>query len=286
MTMFRNILFPVDFSDQCQAMRHDVEFMTRACGAKLTLLHALTPPAGVELLGNLPPTPEHRQDASSRLHAFSASMDSSLDVQTVVVDGDPAGNIAQFVEKHSVDLVMMPTRGFGAFRRFLIGSVTSKVLHDLRCPVWTSAHVEKPHGRIPPAIRAILCAIDVTPQNEELIRRAHELAVFFSARLHLFHAINAAPLSTEGFSEIDFRHFLLQSSREAIARLQQRSGTNYPIDIYENGLTQGLATSTHQLNADLVVIGRGHISERFGLFRTNAHAIIRASSCPVLSFCC
>ena len=28
----------------------------------------------------------------------------------------------------------------------LIGSVAAKILHDADCPVWTSAHVEEPHG--------------------------------------------------------------------------------------------------------------------------------------------
>lgn len=44
MRVFRNILFPVDSSDHCVALRHDVEFMARACDAQLTRLHALPPP--------------------------------------------------------------------------------------------------------------------------------------------------------------------------------------------------------------------------------------------------
>ncbi len=36
-----------------------------------------------------------------------------------------------------LDLIMMPTHGGRHFRSLLIGSVTAKVLHDVRCPVWT-----------------------------------------------------------------------------------------------------------------------------------------------------
>src|SRR3569833_661803 len=178
---------------------------------------------------------------------------------------------------------MMPTRGFGVFRRVLIGSVTAKVLHDLQCPVWTSAHAERPHGRIPASIRAILCALDLTNSDEDLIRRASELAVFFSAQLRLFHLANSTPFNPEGFSGMDFRHFVLQASREAIATLQKRLGTACPVDIAEGNLAETLAKTANQSGADLVVIGRGHIAEPLGQFRTNAHAIVRASPCTVLS---
>ena len=36
----------------------------------------------------------------------------------------------------------MPTHGLGKLRRFILGSVTAKVLHDLEAPVLTGAHVE------------------------------------------------------------------------------------------------------------------------------------------------
>ncbi|HVW07429.1 MAG TPA: universal stress protein [Bryobacteraceae bacterium] len=285
MTLFRNILFPVDFSDHSVAMRHDVEFMARTFAAKLTLLHALPPPRGVELLGEgTPAPPEARREAAAHLSEFAASMSLPIAIQTMIVDGDAAGNIVEFAKRHAVDLVMMPTRGFGAFRRFLIGSVTAKVLHDLHCAVWTSAHAELPHGPIPQGIRAILCAVDLTESDEGLIRRAHDLAVFFSARLHLFHAVSSTPLSTEGFNQIDFRHFLLQSTRNAIANLQQHAGTDYPVEVAEGNLIGTLSTAVRQYNADLLVIGRGHLAQPLGQFRTNAHAIVRASPCPVLSF--
>src|SRR6185312_514210 len=150
-----------------------VEFMARACDAQLTLLHALPPPPGVELVfGSAPALPEIRQNARKRLREFAASIDSSIDIQTIIVDGDAAQQIVEFALNHVIDLVMMPTRGLGMFRRLLIGSVTAKALRDLHCPVWTSAHTDHADGRIPPSIRTILCAVDITNSDGNLIRRA------------------------------------------------------------------------------------------------------------------
>jgi hypothetical protein len=41
------------------------------------------------------------------------------------------------VQAAGVDMVIMPAREVEPVRRFLLGSVTAKVLHDVDCPVWT-----------------------------------------------------------------------------------------------------------------------------------------------------
>ena len=57
-------------------------------------------------------------------------------------EGEAASRIVAFAKSHDIDLIMMPTHGLGPFRRFLIGSITAKVLHDAHCPVWTGVHME------------------------------------------------------------------------------------------------------------------------------------------------
>ena len=84
--------------------------------------------------------------------------------------GDPAVKIAEFTRDNRVDLVMMPTHGHGLFRRLLLGSVTSKVLHDVHCPVWTAAHAEKQHAQEMP--RKILCALDGSDKSLALAQWA------------------------------------------------------------------------------------------------------------------
>ena len=49
-------------------------------------------------------------------------------------------------------------------RRFLLGSVTAKVLHNCGCPVWTAAH---PEGEAADKFesRNVLCAVDFGPHR-------------------------------------------------------------------------------------------------------------------------
>ena len=84
--------------------------------------------------------------------------------------------------RQATDLIVMGTHGFGGFRRMLLGSITAKVLHDARCPVFTSTHAESTPATLPP-LRTILCAVDYGPQSEAVLRWADEFARSVGAQL-------------------------------------------------------------------------------------------------------
>ena len=89
----------------------------------------------------------------------------------------------------SVDLVIMPTRGLGSVRRFLLGSTTAKVLHDVDCPVWTGVTGSAPgHVEDEPQLRQVACAIDFGPASGGIIRWAGALAQALRASLTILHA--------------------------------------------------------------------------------------------------
>ncbi len=69
---------------------------------------------------------------------------------------------------------MLPTHGRAPLRRFLLGSVTAKVLHDLTVPVWTGHPLRIPYT-------SILAAIDTSDEAEAVIRAAAALAASYQA---------------------------------------------------------------------------------------------------------
>jgi nucleotide-binding universal stress UspA family protein len=70
-----------------------------------------------------------------RLRDFAAELFPGQHVESIVENGD-AGNVIHKVAQHQgADLEMLPTYGLGPVRRFLLGSVTAKVLHDISTPV-------------------------------------------------------------------------------------------------------------------------------------------------------
>ncbi len=263
MSGFRHVLFPVDFSANCDVIRPFVVWMSRWAGAKLTLLHVRH--SGVD----------SDKTIVARLDAFLTAHVQSLPIGNAVVEGDPADAIVHYARTHNVDLIMMPTRGLGSFRRLLIGSVTAKVLHDAPCAVWTSAHSEYPKRPDRPDVASIICAVDLNPDSANLIRRANELAGIFSARLRLVHSTRHTALRPEPYADMDFRHFILQASRDALAKLQMGAGTELGVDVGEGSIASVISEIAKQVSADLVIVGRGRLRI--------AYEIICSSPCPVLS---
>ena len=286
MARFNHILFPLDFSDRCRAVRPFVKSIAEEFHSKLTLMHVVQIPTawygGID--GGYPvlcDVPAMEEAAKKELHAFFEPSHMMVDAITKV--GDPAHEITQFAELNQVDLIMMPTHGYGKFRNLLLGSVTAKVLHDAKCLVWTAAHTEDPNLPQHRDCKSVMGAIDLTPDSVVLIRSYVELARGFNAKLRLVHAVPGTNSDMQQGLDQDFRQFLLQSARESTARLQAEAGTNLEVCIEGGAVSKIVRAAALHHDADLVLIGRGALQERFGQLRTNAYAIIRDAPCPVLS---
>src|SRR5579872_5069543 len=176
----KHILFPLDFSGRCATAGPFVEAMASQFGSKVTLLSVAQLP--YYNLGMMePPYPpinleEILQELKSQLDQWSTKEFASLRVERVAELGAPAQIIADYARTHGVDLIMMPTHGYGPFRSLLLGSVTAKVLHDAACPVWTAAHIEDSPALQHLDCRNILCAIDATPKSVPLMKWSVELS--------------------------------------------------------------------------------------------------------------
>ncbi|KAF0182349.1 MAG: hypothetical protein FD164_1188 [Nitrospirae bacterium] len=59
----------------------------------------------------------------------------SMDVKTLVRQGDPAEKILETAQKMKVDLIITGSHGRHGTKKFLIGSVSSKVVDYSKCPV-------------------------------------------------------------------------------------------------------------------------------------------------------
>jgi nucleotide-binding universal stress UspA family protein len=58
----------------------------------------------------------------------NAGRAANVKVESVILEGNPAGEIIDFAEKNDIDLIVMGTHGKSAIQRFLIGSVAENVV--------------------------------------------------------------------------------------------------------------------------------------------------------------
>ena len=221
----------------------------------------------------------------AQLDAFLADELKYFTTERVCVTGDePAPVIVDTALNWGADLVMMPTHGLGAFRRFLLGSVTAKILHDLDCPVWTSVHsdVVLPLEQI--HCRRILCAIDLTGRSQSVLKWAASLAAEYEAALGIVHSTAELPpaVISVGLEE-ELRRSVSEQAKEEIAKLQATVGTAAQVFIYSGDPANAVAGAAKDFAADLLIIGRHDGSEIAGFLHQNAYAILRDSPCPVIS---
>ena len=287
MPQFHHILFPVDFSESCCKFRPFVKSVADRFHADVTLMHVVQTPVGwyggtEAAFPILFDVEDMKKAVDSELKTFADRGDFSAQTRVVNVSDQPATAIAKYAQQAGVDLIMMPTHGYGPFRALLLGSVTAKVLHDVECPVWTAAHTEEDSTKHLEC-REILCAIDLTPEAVPLIRHSLDLARQFAAKLRLVHAVPGGDGATVNHVESEFRRFLFECARDEIRKWQHEAGTDVQVCMEAGSVSKVVRAAAVHHEADLVLIGRGRLHETLGRLRTNAYAIIRDSPCPVLS---
>lgn len=282
----KKILFPIDFSDRCASVASNVRDMAGSFGAELTLLHVVSPPVFPEIAypGRLymDLRKELLEASTGEMSRFAGSHFPSVALDPVVKEGDPARIIADYAHEHKFDLIMMPAHGYGPIRRFLIGSVTAKILHDARCPIWTSAHIEPTPRQSSGEYRNILCAVDCDSAAVRAIRWAGWLAGHYHAALKLVHVMPGIDETSGNPGEAELRERLFRRAGAEFEVLMDNAGFQSPLLLRGGNIPDRLAETAREQRADLMVTGRGHARLPLGRLGTHSLAIVRESPCPVL----
>lgn len=279
-----NILFPVDFSPSCIAMASYVKRAAVMFEAKVSLVHVFDPASynGFELYvrRSREIAKEHQEIARSRLDSFLKDEFPSSQYARILVAGEAGAQIAEVARK-GFDLIIMPTHA-GIFRRMLIGSTAAKVLNDADCPVSTSRHAETIAPR-PLEHREWLCAIGLSEDSERVLRFAHQAAAQAHANLRIIHAIQATRHNLPIQVDLEEKFEESQEVRQLIADLQQRVGSQAPVQVVVGPIREALLEAVRRFDADVLVIGRSPQSGTQGRMRDLTYIMVRESPYPVMS---
>ncbi len=285
MNSLTKILVPVDFSERSAlAVRYAGELALHF-HSELILMHVLPPlhsEYGMQITGSmLVDVYRSRADQAERdLNAFEPEALAGLNARRLLLHGDRASKIVELAQQEHVDLIAMPTHGYGHFRRFILGSNTAKVLHDADCPV-TGVHMEEASPIAAPFAK-ILCAVDLGPQSPRALAWASWLQREFHGHLTVIHAIAAhsEPLDEP---DLSWRAGIHEIAEEELLRLQLEIGAEADLLLEAGEPARIICSAAARVGAGTVVIGRGSAAGNFGRLRTNSYAIIRQSPCPVVS---
>jgi nucleotide-binding universal stress UspA family protein len=250
-------LFPVDLSHGCEAAVPYVADLVNRFQGKLTLLHVVDDSEN---------TMEYRWRRHMDLSALAAQTPGGTHWRKVVTHGTPGAAISHYAKSHGIEIVaMIPQKRLPS--RDGIGSVTTQVLNEASCAVWTERSTGRPHSRWSP----ILCAVDLQPGSEQVLAYASALADQFCANLIAIHVV---PSAGEYTSQTHF---------DVLTRLEdlsQRLDIATEIVTHTGPVQNTLCAAADRLNAQLLVVGRPVRAEAGCSL---ASQLVRTAPCPVVS---
>lgn len=150
--MYSKVLVPLDGSEVSERALPHAQSLADAFGARVYLLQVISlsheyeafrsvgeeNPTAVEYSLDLTRqlTASRQTRAEEYLKATAARLEENgTQVETSVRQGSTLENITHFVEENGIDLIVMSTHGRGELQRFLVGSVTDRVIRSSHVPV-------------------------------------------------------------------------------------------------------------------------------------------------------
>lgn len=296
---FKSILFPTDFSAHARAALKYAAAFAHSGGGRVVLFSV----QGAKVPANLLTLPEHVFEEHENRWLLQVRAEvkglladplfDGLEVEPVIVDGDPAQEIAGAVVKYGIDLVTVVTHGRKGLTRALWGSTAEEIIAEAPCPVLTIRppqhdFVGHREGRTEIRLNRILLSTNFRPSSAAATQVATQLASQTGAELHAVYVIG------DYFEQISV--MFPEGGRTALSRLRsyvqermaQFRGDERPravTHIAEGRPYEEIVRLAAEKDADLIVIGTNVHASIFGgapVLGSEIERVVRNAPCPVL----
>ena len=267
---FRNILFPTDFSPNAHAALKYAAAFARHSGGRVVLFNV--------------------QDAKSVAHSqldelLSDPVLKDVDAEKILVEGEPASEIAQGAIDHDVDLITVVMRDRNRLSRAFGSSIAEDIVAEAPCAVLCVRPPQRDFvDQSQIQLKRVLLATNFRPSSAAATQLATQIANHMGAELHAVYVIGdyfeqISVIFPEGGLAALTR--LRSYVQERLAQLT-RTGTTH---IAEGRPYQEIVKIADTLQADLIVIGTAVHGSLFGssqVLGSEVERVIRNAPCPVL----
>jgi nucleotide-binding universal stress UspA family protein len=281
-----NVLFPTDFSPAADAAIPYVAEIVRRFGARLHALHVrppvinpMTEPATWPVLERVA-----MAEANAQRQALLAAFP-RIKPEVMIEEGDFWQILKSTIEKQSIDLIVLGTRGRSGAAKFFLGSKAEQIFREVPCAVLTIG----PNLDAKPSrggeFTEILYATDFSPASAGAAAYAISLAQEFQAHLTLLHVI-----PEEKSGDLVQAAELMGSTGRLLRKLVPPEAEMWcePHFAVERGpAAEKILEVAKQRKADLIVLGvrrpSGFPGAATHLPIATAHKIVTHATCPVLT---
>src|SRR5256714_2358173 len=296
---FRNILFPTDFTQHARAALKYAAAFGRGGGGGLILFSVQpgsVPPNLLTLPERTFDEPDNRWLGQLRAGVHDLMSDpllAGLEVEPVIIEGEPAPEIARAVREYDIDLVTVVTHGRKGLSRALWGSTAEEILAEAPCPVLIIRppqrdFVEHRDSHTEIRLNRILLATNFRPSANMAAKVAGELAERTGAELHALYVIGdymdqVAEVFPETVAPSIQR--LREYVQERMHVFASESGMRAITHIRERRPYEEIVRLADERDVDLIVIGTNVHASLFGgtpVLGPDIERVVRNAPCPVL----
>jgi nucleotide-binding universal stress UspA family protein len=309
MISIKNILCPVDFTAFSRhALQHALQ-LAKWFESTVTVLYVYPPstaPPAV-LFGGLPGplpiepypaltvSPEHvQQEVTAQVTTFAATVDASgVQLRIDARAGTPVKGILHEAAARHSDLIVMGTHGHSGFDRWVLGSVTEKILRKASCPVLTvPPPVGEPTVDAVTMFKRILCPIDFSEPSMKALEYALSLAKEADAELLLMHVIEGVPDAPHwqqptGPAVVEYLRLAEGDAIKRLAAVMPHDATTWchPHTVLATGKPYvEILRTARERDVHLIVMGvHGRNAIDLTFFGSTTNHVVRAATCPVLT---
>jgi nucleotide-binding universal stress UspA family protein len=286
MIRLRKILCPVDFfPGSLQAFDYALK-LAKNYDASVIALHVIEPvlPTVYEPAFNVPDLTNELQKESKRLmkELESKAAKARVPLTTGVRLGDISAEIRKAIEKTKADLVVVGTHGSKGFERWLLGSVTEKLMRHCPVPLLVIGGRRKANLP-PPEIDSILVTTDFSDGTPDALKYAYSLAQESQAKIDLLHVVDELVLVE---APSDVRESVNDDLRKRLDRLVPATAKPWcetKTTVASGKPYQMILKTAKKDKVGLIVMnihGKG-VLDRV-LLGSTAERVVRGAECPVL----
>jgi nucleotide-binding universal stress UspA family protein len=134
--MFEKILVAIDGSTYSYKALSDAIEIAKMASAKISLIHVYVPGSTFSRSTRRPFYELLKEEGDKIIENGKAiAKNEGLDVETLLIEGDPVEQIVKVAKDGQFDLVVIGARGVGKVTALLLGSVSQGVANNVHCRV-------------------------------------------------------------------------------------------------------------------------------------------------------
>lgn len=241
MSRIRRILFPIDFSQGCEALMPTARKMLECWDAELTLMHVMDPRQSLGRKYDL-------QRLVAKVTALAGSEIPTRRIRCRLEQGTPGERILEYARTQNLDLILLSAGGSWNVYGRPVGAVADQILSEASCAVWLDWGSARSRATSGMYARHVACALGLDECDEDILRAAANVTADLAAELTVIHALSPDPGRAARFREA-------AAARKRITQLQRRISLEAEVAVEAGAARDVISRTIQNRETGLLVTG-------------------------------